>query len=89
MNVIQTTSVFDAWLERLSDRMARAAVKIRISRAEDGNFGDCKPIGEGYLKCVSTLGLAIGSTLNKWVQESTFCWLVGASQAKAKTLKRR
>jgi putative addiction module killer protein len=47
MNVIQTTSVFDAWLEKLSDRMARAAVKIRISRAEDGNFGDCKPIGEG------------------------------------------
>lgn len=44
---IQTTEVFETWFDGLKDRQARARIQARIDRAEDGNFGDCKPVGEG------------------------------------------
>lgn len=44
---VQTTEIFDAWFVALKDRRARARIQARIDRAEDGNFGDCRPIGEG------------------------------------------
>lgn len=47
MHSIQSTDVFDAWFVGLRDRQARARIQARIDRAEDGNFGDCKPVGEG------------------------------------------
>ncbi|OGS80494.1 MAG: addiction module antitoxin RelB [Gallionellales bacterium GWA2_55_18] len=47
MNSIQTTEVFDDWLSGLKDRQAVRRVQVRIDRAEDGNFGDCEPVGEG------------------------------------------
>lgn len=47
MNSIQTTDVFDAWFDALEDRQAARRIQVRIDRAEDGNLGDCKPVGEG------------------------------------------
>jgi len=44
---IQTTEVFDAWYDGLRDVRAKRRIQVRIDRAEDGNFGDCEPIGEG------------------------------------------
>ena len=44
---IQTTDTFDAWFAELKDRRAAARVQARIDRAEDGNLGDCAPVGEG------------------------------------------
>jgi putative addiction module killer protein len=47
MKTILTTEVFDCWFAGLRDKHAAARIKMRISRAELGNFGDCEPIGEG------------------------------------------
>lgn len=47
MNSILTTEVFDAWFFGLKDMQAVRRVQARIDRAEDGNFGDCEPVGEG------------------------------------------
>lgn len=47
MNTIQTTELFDAWFDGLKDKQARARIKVRVARAEDGNFGDCEPVGQG------------------------------------------
>jgi putative addiction module killer protein len=48
MYLIEKTSEFDKWLRKLKDRKAKARILIRIQRIEEqGNFGDCKPIGEG------------------------------------------
>lgn len=47
MYSIQTTEVFDAWFAGLRDRRAKAKIQARIDRAESGNLGDCKPVGEG------------------------------------------
>lgn len=44
---IQTTEVFDDWFAGLKDKQAARRVQVRIDRAEDGNFGDCEPVGEG------------------------------------------
>ena len=48
MYLIEKTSEFDKWLRKLKDRRAKAKILFRIQRIEEkGNFGDCKPIGEG------------------------------------------
>lgn len=47
MNSILTTEVFDSWFAGLKDMQAARRVQARIDRAEDGNFGDCEPVGEG------------------------------------------
>jgi putative addiction module killer protein len=44
---IFTTPVFDKWFEHLRDRKAAARIQARIDRAESGNLGDCKAVGEG------------------------------------------
>ena len=44
---IRTTEVFSEWFTNLRDRQARARIQMRIDRAELGNLGDCKPVGEG------------------------------------------
>lgn len=47
MKVIHTTETFDNWFAGLRDRQAVHRIHARIDRAEDGNFGDCVPVGEG------------------------------------------
>lgn len=44
------------WLERLKDRVAQAAIYVRIARAEAGNFGDRKSLGDG----VTEMRIAVG-----------------------------
>jgi putative addiction module killer protein len=47
MGVIYTTEQFDLWYDGLRDARAKAAIRVRMRRAEEGNFGDCEPVGEG------------------------------------------
>ena len=47
MKTIYTTETFDAWFESLRDRQAARRIQARIDRAEDGNFGDHKAVGQG------------------------------------------
>lgn len=46
INVL-TTDTFDTWFAGLKDKRAATRIQARIDRAEDGNFGDCAPVGEG------------------------------------------
>lgn len=47
MKTIYTTKVFDVWFESLNDRQTARRIQARIDRAEEGNFGDHKAVGEG------------------------------------------
>ena len=47
MKLIYTTELFDAWFGRLKDKEVARRIQIRIDRAEDGHFGDCKSVGGG------------------------------------------
>jgi putative addiction module killer protein len=45
---IEKTKEFDKWLRKLKDHRAKAKILFRIQRIEEqGNFGDCEPIGQG------------------------------------------
>ena len=47
MKSIYTTAVFDAWFESLRDKPTARRIQARIDRAEVGNLGDHKAVGEG------------------------------------------
>jgi len=47
MNTFIRSSGFDAWLASLKDQKAKARILVRLQSAIQGNFGDCKPVGEG------------------------------------------
>jgi putative addiction module killer protein len=38
---------FTNWLNSLRDVQGRKRISIRLRRLEQGNYGDCDPIGEG------------------------------------------
>lgn len=42
MNIIETTPIFDKWLDSMRDLRAKIQIATRIRRAENGNFGDHK-----------------------------------------------
>jgi putative addiction module killer protein len=44
------------WLNGLRDVPARAQIEIRLRRLSIGNFGDCKPVGEGVLELRINMG---------------------------------
>lgn len=39
--------LFARWLDSLGDKQARARVAARLMRLNNGNFGDCRPVGSG------------------------------------------
>lgn len=41
---------FSSWIAKIRDRQVRARIRTRVSRIRVGNFGDCKPIGEGVFE---------------------------------------
>ena len=47
---LQQTEVFRAFVERLSDDIAAAAIAARLLRLARGNWGDCKPIAGGVVE---------------------------------------
>lgn len=44
------------WIDRLPDRQARARIKTRLDRVEDGNFGDHHGVGEGVHELIVDWG---------------------------------
>ena len=47
MNTIIKSELFDSWLTALKDTRAKFNILARLRRAEIGNFGDCRPVGDG------------------------------------------
>jgi len=56
MNTLLKTDEFDGWFRGLRDAKAKARIVARIRSAEHGNFGDCKPVGDG----VSEMRIDVG-----------------------------
>ena len=47
MYIIQKTDAFDQWLLDLKDIRGKAKILTRLKRAELGNLGDHKSVGDG------------------------------------------
>ena len=80
MNQFYRTSVFDNWLSSLKDKTGKARIAHRIRAAEAGNFGDCKPVGEG----VSEMRVHVGSGYRVYytrVGEVVYLLLLGGNKS--------
>ena len=53
---IQQTQKFSQWLTKLKDMRARVAIARRVERAQSGNLGDVKSVGE----CVYEMRIDMG-----------------------------
>ena len=49
-------SPFDLWMESLRDGKGRGIIRNRLDRVEDGNLGDCEPVGEGVFELRISFG---------------------------------
>ena len=67
---------FIVWLESIQDKSTQNRIDKRLERLEDGNFGDCQPVGGGVLNCVSISGRDIASISAKLTIHSFFCFAV-------------
>lgn len=47
INWIGRTPEFDTWLDGMRDICGKAAVLTLLDRAEENNFGECEPAGDG------------------------------------------
>ena len=56
---------FTEWIESLRDTMGRKRILARIARLEQGNYGDCEPVGEG----VSELRMFFGPGYRVYIGE--------------------
>lgn len=48
--IVQQTELFERWHECVKDQKAKIAIARRIERAEHGNLGDAKTVGNGVLE---------------------------------------
>lgn len=56
MYSIEQTEDFKKWLKDLKDPLAKIHILKRIKRAEAGNFGDSKALGDGLSEMRITTG---------------------------------
>jgi|SRR6267378_5722197 len=77
--------VFDDWLSRLADARAQAKIASRINRLAVGNFGDCKPLGQGLCELRSIGDLAIGST-TRWSAGFAYCFSAAATNENSRQI---
>ena len=47
---LKSTSIFDKWFSRIKDRAVRNKILARLSRIENGNFGDFKQIASSLFE---------------------------------------
>ncbi len=50
MYTVKTVPEFDAWLDGLRDRITRLRLSRRLDKAQRGNLGDVKPVGDGVFE---------------------------------------
>ena len=83
MNTFLRSEEFDAWLAGLKDRVGRARIVHRIRSAEQGNFGDCEPVGAG----VSEMRIHIGPGYRVYFtrrEEVVYLLLLGGNKSSQK-----
>ena len=47
---VQGQAPLTQWLDGLKDIRARAQIRVRLTRVESGNLGDCKPLRDGVME---------------------------------------
>ncbi len=50
MYTVKRTPQFDSWLTDIRDQMTKMRLIKRLAKAQLGNLGDVKPVGEGVME---------------------------------------
>jgi len=50
MIFFERSTSFSKWLKSLKDKTGQQRIFARLDSAEEGNFGDCQPVGEGVFE---------------------------------------
>ncbi len=56
MYTVKTLPEFDIWLNGLKDRMTRLRLSRRLDKAQRGNLGDVKPVGDSVFEMKEHFG---------------------------------
>ena len=56
MFIVKTLPEFDAWLDGLKDRITRLRLSRRLDKAQRGNLGDVKPVGDSVFEMKEHFG---------------------------------
>jgi len=56
MYIIKETEIFSKWLLKLKDIKGKVSILRRIKRVSQGNFGDCKFVGDSVSELRITTG---------------------------------
>lgn len=77
---LQSTSTFDKWLTRMKDASVKNRLLARLSRVENGNFGDFKQLSSNLyeLRCFFGSGLRVYYTIRNGL---VVLLLVGGNKA--------
>jgi putative addiction module killer protein len=63
---------YSDWFRRLRDRLAKARIEARLRQIQSGNFGDCKPVGEG----VTELRIDVGAGYRVYSGRHGMDWVI-------------
>lgn len=83
MNTIIQSDLFKKWMAALTDNRARFRILARLRRAELGNFGDCKALGDG----ISEMRIDVGQGYRVYFMQDGVCiyvLLLGGDKATQK-----
>lgn len=50
MIFLERSTSFSRWLKSLRDKTGQQRIFARLDAAEEGNFGDCQPVGGGVFE---------------------------------------
>ncbi len=85
---IIATDIFTQWLSKLKDRQAAKAIAMRLVRAEAGNLGDCKSVGN----TVSEMRIFVGKGYRLYFTVRDGCLIIllngGDKASQFKDIKR-
>ncbi len=79
---------FDVWLNSIKERHTRAKILTRLDRLRFGNFGDCKPVGEGVYELRIHYGPGIRVYYSQVGKKVVLLLLGGVKQSQDKDIKK-
>lgn len=77
---------FLEWLNNLKDSVTRLRIRRRLDRVEQGNVGDCEPVGDGVFELKLAFGAGYRIYFAEWDDTIIILLCAGdkSSQKKAK-----
>jgi putative addiction module killer protein len=88
MYIVKTTTYFSKWLKSLKDLKGKIAIARRIERAQAGNLGDYKSLGNSLFELRITVGPGYRVYFTKQKNEIIILLIGGDKSTQSKDIKK-